>query len=41
MFNTHPKVGSDFLKNIPRLEEVAEAITYQINRYEEINSVLS
>jgi response regulator RpfG family c-di-GMP phosphodiesterase len=36
MFNSHPKVGSDFLKNIPRLEEVSEAITYQTHRFDQM-----
>lgn len=35
LFFTHPYIGSTLLKNIPRLEEIAEAITYQYRRYEE------
>lgn len=41
VFNSHPKIGSEFLKNIPRLEEVSEAIAYQLKRFEEIKDELS
>ncbi len=29
LYNNHPKIGSDLIKNIPRLENIAKAIEYQ------------
>lgn len=37
IFSSHPKIGSDFLKNIPRLEDISEAITFQLHRFDELN----
>lgn len=34
MFNKHPKIGYDLIKNIPRLKEVARIIAYQEKRYD-------
>lgn len=34
LFKSHPQVGSEFLTNIPRLENVAEAIKYQFRGYD-------
>ena len=33
MFLAHPQVGKKLLANIPRLEEIAEAIAYQLKPY--------
>lgn len=33
LFSTHPGIGSGLLKNIPRLEDIAEAIYYQNKNY--------
>ena len=41
IFSSHAEVGSGFLKNIPRLEDVSEAIAYQLKRYDEIKDELS
>lgn len=41
IFSSHPEVGSSFLKNIPRLEDVSQAIAYQLKRYEEVKDELS
>ena len=35
IFSTHPQVGSSYLKNIPRLEEVSDAIALQMKRFDE------
>lgn len=35
LFFTHPYIGKSLLENIPRLEEIADAITYQYRRYED------
>jgi response regulator RpfG family c-di-GMP phosphodiesterase len=35
IYQSHPQVGSSFLKNIPRLEEVSDAITFQMKRFDE------
>lgn len=35
IYLTHPQIGSSFLKNIPRLEDVSEAITFQMKRFDE------
>lgn len=35
IYHSHPQVGSSFLKNIPRLEEVSDAITFQMKRFDE------
>ena len=34
LFASHPQVGSSLLKNIPRLEEISEAILYQHKRFD-------
>lgn len=34
MFLTHPLIGSQLLSNIPRLEEIAEAIKYHLKRFD-------
>ncbi len=34
LYITHPKTGQALLKNIPRLEQIAEAIQYQFYRYD-------
>lgn len=34
IFSEHPQVGKDLLANIPRLEEVAEAISYQEKHFD-------
>ena len=41
IFSSHPEVGSSFLKNIPRLEDVSQAISHQLKRYEEVKDELS
>jgi response regulator RpfG family c-di-GMP phosphodiesterase len=33
LFLSHPEIGKSLLKNIPRLEGIAEAISYQFNDY--------
>ncbi len=35
IFSSHPQVGSSYLKNIPRLEEVSDAIAFQMKRFDE------
>ncbi len=34
LYNSHPRIGESLLKNIPRLEKIAEAISYQFNNYD-------
>lgn len=34
LFYSHPQIGCDLLKNIPRMEEVAEAINYQMKNFD-------
>ncbi|OPY58496.1 MAG: Hydrogenase transcriptional regulatory protein hupR1 [Pelotomaculum sp. PtaU1.Bin035] len=34
MFLAHPKTGKDLLENIPRLEDIAEGIAYQMKRFD-------
>ena len=34
MFQTHPKIGSDLVANIPRLEPVAAGILHQLKRFD-------
>lgn len=34
LFNSHPKVGGELLKNIPRMEEIASSISNQMNSYD-------
>lgn len=34
LFHSHPQIGCDLLKNIPRMEEVAEAINYQMKNFD-------
>ncbi|MCX6153829.1 MAG: response regulator [Candidatus Kapabacteria bacterium] len=34
IFNSHPSLGRDLLKNIPKLESIAEAIFYQFRNYD-------
>lgn len=34
LFQSHPQIGSNLLKNIPRLEEIADAILYQLKRFD-------
>lgn len=41
IFSSHPEVGSSFLKNIPRLEDVSQAISHQLKRYEDVKDELS
>ena len=33
IYNSHPQIGKIILKNIPRLEKIAEAIEYQLKNY--------
>jgi len=33
LFNTHPQVGKSLLENIPRLENIAESISYQLQEF--------
>jgi response regulator RpfG family c-di-GMP phosphodiesterase len=33
LFYSHPQIGCDLLKHIPRMEEVAEAINYQMKNF--------
>lgn len=33
IYNSYPQIGKSILKNIPRLENIAEAIEYQLNSY--------
>jgi CheY-like chemotaxis protein len=35
LFLTHPQIGRSLIENIPRFEEIAEAIAYQYKRYED------
>lgn len=35
LFLTHPQIGKSLIENIPRFEEIAEAIAYQYKRYED------
>ncbi|QQS36953.1 MAG: response regulator [Ignavibacteriales bacterium] len=35
IYSSHPTVGSSFLQNIPRLEEVSNAIKFQMKRYDQ------
>lgn len=34
LFYSHPQIGCDLLKHIPRMEEVAEAINYQMKNFD-------
>ena len=34
MFSTHPSIGADMIKHIPRMDEVAEIIRYQEKKYD-------
>ncbi len=34
MYNNHPLIGADMIKNIPRLEKVAEIIKYQLKNFD-------
>ena len=34
LFYSHPQIGCDLLKNIPRMEAVAEAINYQMKNFD-------
>jgi response regulator RpfG family c-di-GMP phosphodiesterase len=34
LFHSHPQIGCDLLKNIPRMEAVAEAINYQMKNFD-------
>jgi len=34
IWNTHPKTGHDLIRNIPRLEEVAKSILYQLKHFD-------
>jgi response regulator RpfG family c-di-GMP phosphodiesterase len=36
IYISHPKTGSSFIKNIPRLEEVSDAIEIQMERFDEL-----
>jgi YesN/AraC family two-component response regulator len=35
IYSSHPQVGSSYLKNIPRLEEVSDSIAFQMKRFDE------
>ncbi|MGA7720902.1 MAG: HD domain-containing phosphohydrolase [Ignavibacteriaceae bacterium] len=38
LYNSHPKIGQSIIKNIPRLEEVAEIISYQLTDDQQRNN---
>ncbi|MEI7811546.1 MAG: HD domain-containing phosphohydrolase [Ignavibacteria bacterium] len=39
LFLSHPQLGKSLIRNIPRLEEIAEAISYQFNKYVDLNDI--